>query len=94
MEFIFELLFELVLDGTIELSKSVKVPLPIRIILTILIALFYLAFIGLILLIGISTYKDNQIGGIIIILIDILIMIICVKAFVKIYLKRQDVNRS
>ena len=50
MKFIIELILDLLLEGSIEASKSEKVPKPIRYILIVLISLFFLAVIGYIAL--------------------------------------------
>ncbi len=89
MEFIIELILDLLLEGSIEASKSEKVPKPIRYILIALISLFFLAVIGLIIFIGIDTLKNSKLGGIIVILMGVLLLILAIMKFKKIYLKKK-----
>ena len=89
MEFIIELILDLLLEGSIEASKSEKVPKPIRYILIALISLFFLAVIGLIIFIGIDTLKNSKIGGIIVISMGVLLLILAIMKFKKIYLKKK-----
>ena len=54
MDDVIELVLELILDGMVEAAGSKHVPLPIRIILTTLLAIFVLGVFGLLLWIGIQ----------------------------------------
>ena len=53
MEFLFEILLELILEGTMTASQNKKVPKAVRVFLIVLISALYLSVIGLILLIGV-----------------------------------------
>jgi len=88
MDFLFELIFELILEGSIEASKSSKIPKPIRYILIFLICLFFLFIISLFIIIGIDLLKENKIGGIIIIIFGILFALVCLYSFIKVYIKK------
>ena len=89
MEFIIELILDLLLEGSIEASKSEKVPKPVRYILITLISLFFLAVIGLIIFIGIDTLKNSKLGGIIVISMGVLFLILAIIKFKKIYIKKK-----
>ena len=89
MEFIIELILDLLLEGSIEASKSEKVPKPIRYILIALISLFFLSVIGLIIFIGIDTLKNSKLAGIIVISMGVLLLILAIMKFKKIYLKKK-----
>lgn len=54
MDDVIELVLELILDGMVEAAGSKRVPLPIRIALTTLLAIFVLGVFGLLLWIGIQ----------------------------------------
>ena len=58
MEFLVELIMALAFEGTLELSTSRKIPNWIRYPLIVLIGLFFAAFIGLILLLGLLMLQD------------------------------------
>ena len=60
MDFILEFLFELLLEGTVELSKNVKVPKTIRYPLLVLIILFVIAMIAGIFVLGIVLFKEDM----------------------------------
>lgn len=51
---ILEFILELILDGAAEATGSKAVPLPIRVIFAAFLILFYLAFFGLLIWVGIS----------------------------------------
>lgn len=63
MDFLFKLLFELIAEGTVELSKSKKVPKYIRYILIGIITLFFIAAIGLVFFVGLVVLKQNLFWG-------------------------------
>lgn len=87
MEFIFEFILELLLEGSIEASKSSKIPKFIRYPLIAIIALFYIALIGLIFWVGISSLKENIILGIFVILAGFVMLVGSVIMFKKTYFK-------
>lgn len=89
MESIFEYLLELVLEGSIEVSKSSKIPKYIRYPLIVMISLFFIAIIGLIFLVGVLSLKENILLGIFFILIGLFMVIMSVIKFRKTYLKKQ-----
>ena len=90
MDFIFELILELVLEGSIEASKSKKVPKPIRYLLIILISLFFISVAGLIIWVGIDSIKSNLVGGILVIGFGIVFFILCILEFKKAYIKKKN----
>lgn len=90
MDFLIELLFDLLLEGSIEASKSNKVPKIIRYILIILIVIFFIAVIGIIFLTGILLIKENIVAGLFIIGIGIFMMISFIAKFIKMYLNKND----
>lgn len=89
MELIFEFILELILDGSIEVSKSKKIPKYIRYPLIVLISLFFIAIIGLVIFTGILILKESLIGGIFFILIGIFMFIMSIIKFRKTYLNKQ-----
>lgn len=86
MEYIFEFILELVLEGSIEVSKSRKIPKYIRYPLIVIISLFFIAVIGLIFLVGILSLKENIPLGVFFILIGLFMFIMSVIKFRKTYL--------
>ena len=90
MDFLFELLLELIAEGTVELSKSVKVPKYIRYPLIGLIVLFFIAVIGIVLIAGFVSLEQNLLLGFIIIALAIFMLIMGIVKFRKTYLTRKN----
>ena len=86
MDFIFELIAELIMGTVFEASKSKRVPKPLRYFLIALIILFFAAVFGLIFFIGALTLKKTVIGGIVIIAFGLLMLILGIRKFRKTYL--------
>ena len=80
MDLLFEALFDLILEGSFEASKSKKVPKPIRILL-IFGFLFYLGIIGL---------SKNLLAGILLIAFGLLFLILSIIKFRKTYLNKMN----
>lgn len=92
MEFIFELLFELLASGTVEASKNKKVPKPIRNFLIAFIVAFFVGVIGLIIFTGILCIKENILISIFFIIIGIILAISSIMSFKKVYLNKKNVR--
>jgi hypothetical protein len=88
MEFIIELITELVIDGSFELSKNIKTPKWLRYPLIILVALFFIAVIGIIFTLGLVVLKETAIIGTLIIIIAIAFAVYSIAKFIDIYIKR------
>lgn len=94
MDFLFEVIFELIAEGTFELSKSSKVPRPLRVVLTGIVVLFCAAVIGIILAVGVSALKKNLLFGVLLLTIALVMLIMGVRKFRRVYLSRQDDNEA
>ena len=88
MDLLFEAIFELILEGSFEASRSSKVPKPIRYFLIVLIALVYLLIIGFLFYMGITGLNKNLFAGIILIVFGLLFLILSIIKFRKTYLNR------
>lgn len=88
MEYIIEFILELVFESSVEISKSKKVPKYIRYPLIIIIALFFIAVIDLIFLVGILSLKENTLLGIFFIVAGIIMLLSSIIKFKKTYLKQ------
>ena len=93
MYILFELIIDLLISSSIEGSKSSKIPKPIRYLLLGFVILFFVAVIGLIIFVGVDILKTNLIGGLIIIGFGILMLILSILKFKKIYLEKNNENR-
>ena len=85
MDLLFEVILDLILEGSIEASKSNKIPKFIRYLLIFFISLFFITVIGLILFIGISILKNNVIGGVVIIVFSLFMLIMSIIKFRNTY---------
>lgn len=87
MDFILELLSELIFEGVVEISKNRKVPKYIRYSLIILIILLcFMVIMGLIAL-GIFIASKNLMEGIMLSSIGVLLLILSVFKFKNIHKK-------
>ncbi len=89
MEFLFELLLELAAEGTVELSKSVRVPKPLRYVLIGIIVLFSAAVIGVMLLASILALKENVLFGILLLALTLFLLVMGIRKFRETYLKKK-----
>lgn len=62
MEFILELLFEIIIEGSLELGTHRKVPMPLRILALLVVVLVYGLLIGVLFLIGYDAAKEGNTG--------------------------------
>lgn len=62
MDFVFELLFEIILEGCIELTGEKKVPLPLRILCAIFLVAIYGGLIGILLFVSIANKSGLMLG--------------------------------
>ncbi len=90
MEYIFEFIVEFVLEGSIEVSKSSRIPKYIRYPLIGILSLFFIAVIGLIFFTGILSLKENMLSGIFLILVGLFLLIMSVIRFRKAYLTKMN----
>ena len=89
MELLIEILLELVFEGSIEISSNKKVSKWIRYPLIVLIILFFMIVILGLLILGIIMLDENVYAGIFMIAITIILMISAVIKFKKIYLDKK-----
>lgn len=83
-EFIIEFIFEVFFDSDFSEDTKKRIPLPIRILITIVILV---AYIGLIVLITVGAIKSWNNGKYemfaVLVVIDVLILIMVLSAFIK-----------
>lgn len=91
MDFLIELLVEvaaeLTAEGTVDLSKSIKVPKCIRYLLIGIIVLFSAAVIGVMMLTGWLMLEQSLLGGIIFLGLATWMLVMGVIKFRKTYLR-------
>ena len=85
MEYLIEILIELILEGSIEISSDEKVPNWIRYpIILFIVLLFTVVIFGMIIL-GISILKENIYAGLFLIIIGFILLILGIIKFTKKY---------
>lgn len=78
MDFLIELVGEIFIEGLFELATNKKVPKIVRYPLLSLFVIFYLALVGLLILLGIRLYFDNKLASFILFGLAIGLLIITV----------------
>lgn len=89
MEFIIELILELLLEGSIEVSSNRKVSKWIRYPLIIFITTIFSGVILLIIFLGLSLLNDWFLAGIIFLIIGIVMFVSAVIKFKKLYIEKK-----
>jgi len=92
MEFLIELILELIFEGSMEISSNRKVPKIIRYPLIGIIFLLFLVVFGIILFVAIISYKESIILSILFIIIDIFLVIGFIKKFKELYLSKKNIS--
>lgn len=90
MECLFEIIIEILLEGSITISSNKKISKWLRYPLIMLIILFFLLVIGGLAFIGIVSFKTNIYFSILLILCSLLLLIASIIKFRRIYLKKVD----
>lgn len=90
MDDFFEIIIEILLEGSISISSNKKISKLIRYPLIIFIILFFLLVIGGIAFIGICNFKTNIYLSIFLITCSLLLLIACIIKFRDTYLKKVD----
>ena len=88
MDFLIEVVLDLVFEGGIELSKNRKVPKIIRYPLIVIILLFFAVIIIGLFIIGVVILKQSVILGIIMIASSIVLLVSAIVKFRNVYLRR------
>lgn len=83
MDFIIEFIVELLIEGSIEIGTNRKISKFVRYPLLILILIFYIVVIGIITFVGIELLSKNIILGIIFLLLALFLIFITIWAFRK-----------
>lgn len=89
MEDLFELVLDLIIEGTEELSSNRRVTKWIRYPLIFIISAMALGIIILIIWLGISIIKKNLIVGIMCICLGVFMLLGCIRKFIRRYLQRR-----
>jgi len=92
MEFLMELVLELILEGSISISSNKKISKWIRYPLIVIIILFFLSVIGLVFLTGILVFKYSVLLSMLFIAIGAFLLVASIIKFKKLYLNKKDLK--
>lgn len=93
MEFLLDFIFELVLEGSIEIGTSRKVPLLLRILALTLLVLVYGAFVVLLVVVAVTMWQEGAtVGSILVIFIDVFFAGMIVLAVRKKFRERGNIK--
>ena len=90
MEFIFELIADLLLEGSMEIESNKKINKFIRYPILAIIILFFLVVIFGLMYLGIISLSSSLVGGLFIIIISLVLLIACIHKFREVYLKEKE----
>ena len=79
MEFIIELLFEIIVEGSLELGSHRKVPMPLRILALAVFGVIYGGLVFLLFASGIDAYQaGNLAAAVLLIVVSVGLLVGCV----------------
>jgi len=90
LDFIFEFLIELIMEGVVEVSENKKISNWIRYPLILLILLFCSVIILGIFIVGIVSIKENIILSVILIALSIFMLVAGILKFKEIYIEKKN----
>lgn len=93
MKFLIELLFELIFEGSIELSSNKKISKFIRYPLIVIIILFFASVIFGLFFLGFIIYNKNIFASLFIITISVVMFILSIIKFKKLYFDKKVENK-
>lgn len=89
MDLLFEIIFELIVEGSIEISSNKKVSKWIRYPLIAILAVLFGGVILVLFVVGIGLLHENVVGSIFFIAVDVFVLIGSIVKFKKIYLSKK-----
>ena len=90
MDFIFELILDLFLEGGMEVVSNKKISRFIRYPILTIIILFFLVVIFGIMYLGIVLLNDSLLGGLFFIIISLLLLVACIYKFRQVYVNEYE----
>ena len=90
LDILIEFLFELIFEGTIEISQNRKISKWLRYPLILIIIIFFSLIILFIIYLGLSLLKENILLGFLIIIVAIILLIGSIIKFKNVYLDKYE----
>jgi hypothetical protein len=76
MEFIIELIIEIILEGTIQIGTSRKVPVGFRILAIAILTFVYVGFVVMLATFAVNLWKDGSIASAVVVgVIDLVVAV-------------------
>lgn len=76
MEFLMELIIDIILEGTIQIGTSRKVPVGFRILAIAILTFVYVGFVVMLATFAVNLWKDGSIGGAVVVgVIDLVVAV-------------------
>lgn len=76
MEFILELIIEIILEGTIQIGTSRKVPVGFRILAIAILTFVYVGFVVMLATFAVNLWKDGSIASAVVVgVIDLVVAV-------------------
>ena len=90
LDFIIELVLDLLFEGSYEISKNKKINKWIRYPFAIIVIMIFLAFIFAIILLGVLLFSENALIGSVIIGWGVYVFIMSTNKFRKVYIENSQ----
>lgn len=88
MEFLIELVFELLFDSAEEIAKNPKMPKPLRIASAVVVIAVTLFVVLIIAVVGVAIFTEHPVGGIVFLLLDAVFIILIIRKIIRVKNKR------
>ncbi len=88
IEYILDLLFDFIVEGSVELTTAKKVPMPLRILAFIVVILIYLGVSGLFFYLG--YFEAEPTGSFLCYVAGLIILIAGIYQIFKLFKKRKE----
>lgn len=90
MDYVLTILIDLILDEGVNASKNNRLPKGVRYFIFAFVLLLYIAIIGLITIIGITSLKENLVEGILALLFAACVLLVCILRFKAVYKNKKE----
>lgn len=91
MDILFELIFEIVLEGSLELGTSKKIPMLLRVLALLILLVIYVGMIGIFAMVGLDCLEsDKTFAAILIFIFDAVFAVLAVRMVWKKYKEKRN----
>lgn len=90
MEFVIEAVLDLLFDCTLEASTSRRLPRWLRYVLIGFVGLCFLAFLGVIFLVGVLLWKESILGAVAVLVFGLAMSFLVIRKFRRVYIEKKE----